>query len=151
MIQKRATFYVALLSKNNLLAMQEHSYTVQVELCTVPELLHRLINDCSMFCAVLVAFEVLPHMTCWRRMMTRRTCGTGMQRTRVRASSPDFIGLGTCSIVPRLFWNGYESRPETNIRERIEYYLANEYPNIRYIRLVVVILQRNIWGWCTTL
>ncbi len=24
--------------------MQEHSYTVQVELCTVPELLHRLIK-----------------------------------------------------------------------------------------------------------
>ncbi len=26
-----------------------------------------------------------------------------MQRTRVHASSPGFIGLATCSIVPRLF------------------------------------------------
>ncbi len=80
--------------------MQEHSYTVQVELCTVPELLHRLIkiNDCSMFRAVLVAFEVLPHI---------RSAGT--ERTRqIRGTSSSHHAAHTCMrFVPRLLWDGY--------------------------------------------
>ncbi len=71
MIQKRTTFYVALLSKNNLLINWQCRNTVtQYKWNSVQSLSYYtgLSNDCSMFCAVLVAFEVLPHMICWRRM-----------------------------------------------------------------------------------
>ncbi len=81
-----------------------------------------------MFRAVIVAFEVLPHII-YDLLAQNELGGLAlvglavaiMQRTRGCISSPDFFGLGTCSIVLRLFWNGCESRPKTNIRERIEY------------------------------
>ncbi len=59
-----------------------------------------------MFCAVLVAFEVLPQYDLLAQNELGGLVGPAvaiMQRTRVRTSSPDFFGMGTCSIVPRHF------------------------------------------------
>ncbi len=42
-----------------------------------------------------------------------------MQHTRVRALSPDVFGLGTCSIVPRLFLEWVLRSVKVGIRETI--------------------------------
>ncbi len=62
MIRNRATFYVALLSKNNY--WQCRNTVTQYKWNSVQSLSYYtgLSNDCSMFRAVLVAFEVLPHI-----------------------------------------------------------------------------------------
>ncbi len=52
----------------------------------------------SMFCAVLVAFEVLPHMICWRRTNHRRTRGTGSSHHAAHRCT---------RFVPRRDWAGY--------------------------------------------